>query len=64
MNLKIIFSLFTILGINIINGQQLDLNNIRINDVKNLLGNVLGKEEKYEPLSRAAYLKKKQKKKK
>ncbi len=46
MNLKIIFSLFTILGINIINGQQLDLNNIRINDVKNLLGNVLGKEEK------------------
>jgi hypothetical protein len=49
MNLKIIFSLFTILAINIINGQQLDLNNIRIDDVKNLLGNVLGKEEKNNP---------------
>ena len=49
MNLKIIFFLFTILVINIINGQQLDLNNIRIDDVKNLLGNVLGKEEKNNP---------------
>ena len=43
MNQKIIFLLFTI---NIINGQQFDLNNIKIDDVKNLLGNVLGKEEK------------------
>ena len=46
MNQKIIFSLFTILLINVVIGQQLDLNNIRIDDVKNLLGNVLGKEEK------------------
>ena len=46
MNRKIIFSLFTILFIHIVIGQQLDLNNIRIDDVKNLLGNVLGKEEK------------------
>ena len=46
MNRKIIFSLFTILFIHIVKGQQLDLNNIRIDDVKNLLGNVLGKEEK------------------
>ena len=28
------------------NSQQLDLNNIKIDDVRNLLGNVLGKEEK------------------
>jgi len=46
MNQKIIFSLFTILLINVVIGQQLDLNNIRIDNVKNLLGNVLGKEEK------------------
>ena len=46
MNQKIIFSLFTILLINVVIGQQLDLNNIRIDDVKNLLGNVLAKEEK------------------
>jgi len=46
MNRKIILSLFTILFINIVKGQQLDLNNIRIDDVKNILGNVLGKEEK------------------
>ena len=32
--------------INVVIGQQLDLNNIRIDDVKNLLGNVLAKEEK------------------
>ena len=46
MNQKIIFSLFTILLINVVIGQQLDLNNIRIDNLKNLLGNVLGKEEK------------------
>ena len=46
MNQKIIFFLFTILLINVVIGQQLDLNNIRIDDVKNLLGNVLAKEEK------------------
>jgi len=46
MNRKIILSLVTILFINIVKGQQLDLNNIRIDDVKNILGNVLGKEEK------------------
>ncbi|MDA8757862.1 nuclear transport factor 2 family protein [Flavobacteriaceae bacterium] len=46
MNRKIILYLFTILFINFVKGQQLDLNNIRIDDVKNILGNVLGKEEK------------------
>jgi hypothetical protein len=46
MNRKIIFLLSTIFFINIIKAQQFDLNNIKIDDVKNLLGNVLGKEEK------------------
>jgi 3-phenylpropionate/cinnamic acid dioxygenase small subunit len=46
MNRKIIFLLYTIFLINIIKAQQFDLNNIKIDDVKNLLGNVLGKEEK------------------
>ena len=46
MNRKIIFLLYTIFFINIIKAQQFDLNNIKIDDVKNLLGNVLGKEEK------------------
>ncbi|MAV79001.1 MAG: hypothetical protein CMC22_02120 [Flavobacteriaceae bacterium] len=46
MNRKIIFLIFSILLINILRGQQFDLNNIKIDDVKNLLGNVLGKEEK------------------
>lgn len=46
MNQKIIFLLFTISFINSICGQQFDLNNIKIDDFKNLLGNVLGKEEK------------------
>ena len=46
MNRKIIFLIFSILLINILKGQQFDLNNIKIDDVKNLLGNVLGKEEK------------------
>ena len=48
MNRKIIFLLSTIFFINIIKAQQFDLNNIKIDDVKNLLGNVLGKEEKTE----------------
>ena len=42
MNRKIIFLLSTIFFINIIKAQQFDLNNIKIDDVKNLLGNVLG----------------------
>ena len=46
MNRKIIFLLSTIFFINIVKAQQFDLNNIKIDDVKNLLGNVLGKEEK------------------
>ena len=46
MNRKLIFLLSTIFFINIIKAQQFDLNNIKIDDVKNLLGNVLGKEEK------------------
>ena len=46
MNRKIIFLLSTIFFINIIKAQQFDLNNIKIDDVKNLLGNVLGKDEK------------------
>ena len=46
MNRKIIFLLSTIFFINIIKAQHFDLNNIKIDDVKNLLGNVLGKEEK------------------
>ena len=46
MNIKIVFLLFySLLTINM-NGQQFDLNNIKIDDVRNLLGNVLGKEEK------------------
>ena len=43
---KIIFIIFSILLVNILRGQQFDLNNIKIDDVKNLLGNVLVKEEK------------------
>ena len=43
---KIIFLTFSILLVNILKGQQFDLNNIKIDDVKNLLGNVLVKEEK------------------
>ena len=46
MNIKIVFFLFYFLLTNNTNGQQLDLNNIKIDDVRNLLGNVLGKEEK------------------
>ena len=46
MNRKIIFLLSTIFFLNTIKAQQFDLNNIKIDDVKNLLGNVLGKEEK------------------
>jgi hypothetical protein len=46
MNRRIIFLLSTIFFINIVKAQQFDLNNIKIDDVKNLLGNVLGKEEK------------------
>tara|TARA_X000000950_G_scaffold213541_1_gene256826 strand:- start:173 stop:793 length:621 start_codon:yes stop_codon:yes gene_type:complete len=46
MNRKIIFLIFSILLIDILRGQQFDLNDIKIDDVKNLLGNVLGKEEK------------------
>ena len=45
MNIKIVFLLFYSL-LTIKNSQQLDLNNIKIDDVRNLLGNVLGKEEK------------------
>ena len=46
MNIKIVFILFYFLLTININGQQFDLNNIKIDDVRNLLGNVLGKEEK------------------
>ena len=46
MNIKIVFFLFYFLLTTNTNGQQLDLNNIKIDDVRNLLGNVLGKEEK------------------
>ena len=46
MNIKIVFFLFYFLLTTDTNGQQLDLNNIKIDDVRNLLGNVLGKEEK------------------
>ena len=46
MNRKIIFLLSTIFFLNNIRAQQFDLNNIKIDDVKNLLGNVLGKGEK------------------
>ena len=41
MNRKIIFLLSTIFFLNNIRAQQFDLNNIKIDDVKNLLGNVL-----------------------
>ena len=46
MNIKIVFFLFYFLLTINMNGQQFDLNNIKIDDVRNLLGNVLGKEEK------------------
>ncbi len=46
MNRKIIFLLSTIFFLNIVKAQQFDLSNVKIDDVKNLLGNVLGKEEK------------------
>ena len=45
MNQIKLFLVFTFILITTANGQQFDFNNIKIDDVKNLLGNVLGKEE-------------------
>jgi hypothetical protein len=45
MNQIRLFLVFTFILIIAANGQQFDLKNIKIDDVKNLLGNVLGKEE-------------------
>ena len=45
MNQIKLFFVFTFILITTVSGQQLDLNNIKIDDVKNLLGNVLEKEE-------------------
>ena len=45
MNQIKLFLVFTFILIMTANGQQFDFNNIKIDDVKNLLGNVLGKEE-------------------
>ena len=45
MNQIKLFLVFTFILIITANGQQFDFNNIKIDDVKNLLGNVLGKEE-------------------
>lgn len=43
--IKLLF-VFAFILITTVNGQQFDLNNIKIDDVKNILGNVLGKDEK------------------
>ncbi len=43
--IKLLF-LFAFILITTVNGQQFDLNNIKIDDVKNILGNVFGKDEK------------------
>ena len=43
--IKLLF-VFSFILITTVNGQQFDLNNIKIDDVKNILGNVLGKDEK------------------
>jgi len=41
MNQIKLFLVFVFILITTVSGQQLDLNNIKIDDVKNLLGNVL-----------------------
>tara|TARA_B110000259_G_scaffold164452_1_gene190538 strand:+ start:43 stop:663 length:621 start_codon:yes stop_codon:yes gene_type:complete len=46
MNQIKLFLVFVFILITTVSGQQLDLNNIKIDDVKNLLGNLLGNEEK------------------
>jgi hypothetical protein len=46
MNQIKLFLVFVFILITTVSGQQLDLNNIKIDDVKNLLGNVLGNKEK------------------
>lgn len=46
MNQIKLFLVFVFILITTVSGQQLDLNNIKIDDVKNLLENVLGNEEK------------------
>ena len=46
MNQIKLFLVFTFILIITANGQQFDFNNIKIDDVKNILGNVLGKDEK------------------
>ena len=46
MNQIKLFLVFAFIIITTVSGQQLDLNNIKIDDVKNLLGNVLGNKEK------------------
>ena len=46
MNQIKLFLVFAFIIITTVSGQQLDLNNIKIDDVKNLLENVLGNEEK------------------
>jgi hypothetical protein len=46
MNQIKLFLVFAFILITTVSGQQLDLNNIKIDDVKNLLGNVLGNKEK------------------
>ena len=46
MNQIKLFLVFAFILITTVSGQQLDLNNIKIDDVKNLLENVLGNEEK------------------
>ena len=46
MNQIKLFLVFAFILITTVSGQQLDLNNIKIDDVKNLLGNLLGNEEK------------------
>ena len=46
MNQIKLFLVFTFILIITANGQQFDFNNIKIDDVKNLLGNVLGNKEK------------------
>ena len=43
--IKLLF-VFAFILITTVNGQQFDLDNIKIDDVKNILGNVLGKDEK------------------
>ena len=48
MNQKRIFLLFGIFILSTAKGQQFDLNKIKIDDVKNILGNVLGKKENSE----------------